>query len=81
MMRGQFGLVLQNLTYGWPMSVDSRLEPENPVGDVVHDRDPAVPRNREDAVPQVPDEVPVEAVWRHPSSRWRHEGQRSYGCG
>ena len=46
------------------MSVGARLQAEHAVGDVVHHRDPAVAGDRDDAVAQVPDHVPVEAV-RH----------------
>ena len=44
------------------MSVGLRRESEDPVGDLVHDRDPAVPGHRDHAVAEVPDEVAVEAV-------------------
>ena len=39
-----------------------RRQAENPIRDLVHDRDIAVARDREDAVPEIPDEVAVEAV-------------------
>ena len=37
------GHVLEDLGEGRPMSVGARLQAQHAVGDLVHDRDPAVP--------------------------------------
>ena len=62
---GDVRLVLQDLR---ELAADvgrARLEPEDPVGDVVHHRDAAVGGDREHAVAQVPDQVAVEIFGRY----------------
>ncbi len=58
----QFRLVLEDAGKRLADVGRPGFEPENAVCDLVHDRDPAVARHCEDAVPEVPDEVAVEDV-------------------
>ena len=44
--------------------IDRGLQPENPVGDLIHYGNAAVASNRQQPVLEIPDEVPVETLSR-----------------